>query len=96
MVSIGTVESDNIFWVRGGDRKTCQPIGDRKTCHQIGDRKSRHQIGDRNTRHQIGDTPPLKKNFISNRTNWSHILDFKIGAFQGYDWLKTKKSDGPF
>ena len=78
MVPMGTVESDKIFRVRGGDRKTC------------------HRIGDRKTRHQIGDTPPLKKNFISNRTYWSHILDFKIGAFQGYDWLKTKKSDGPF
>ena len=68
MVPIGTVESDKIFRVRGGDRKTCHRIGDRKTCHQIGDRKTRHQIGDSKTRHQIGDTPPLKLNFISNRT----------------------------
>ena len=41
-------------------------------------------------------TPPLKKIIISDRTYWSHILGFKIGASQGYNWLKTKNSDGPF
>ena len=41
-------------------------------------------------------TPPLKKINIFDRTHWSRILGFKIGAPQGSNWLKTKKSDGPF
>ena len=41
-------------------------------------------------------TPPLKKINIFDRTHWSRILGFKIGASQGSNWLKTKKSDGPF
>ena len=41
-------------------------------------------------------TPAPKKIYIFDRTYWSHILGFKIGASQGYNWLKTKNSDGPF
>ena len=41
-------------------------------------------------------TPAPKKIYIFDRTYWSHILGFKIGPSQGYNWLKTKNSDGPF
>ena len=42
------------------------------------------------------DTFPPKDIYIFDRTYWSHILEFNIGASLNYDWLTTKKSDGPF
>ena len=56
----------------------------------------KHQIQSALLFYQLMTTPPLKKLKIFDQTHWSYILGFTIGSSQGYDWLTTKTSDGPF